>query len=201
MTADSKVLLIGGTSHVGKSALGRRLAAELGWDHLTTDRLARHPGRPWRTDGSEVPSFVAEHFSGKSSAELVDAVLQHYRENVWPIAHAIIRSRLGNPFDACLVLEGSAILPDGVAASEHKQVGRIWLTAGDEVLTERIRDGSGFASRSGAERELINAFMGRTLAFNRFVLDSAGSLGERTLNVASRDPFNELVSLATCSDT
>jgi 2-phosphoglycerate kinase len=189
-------MLIGGTSHVGKSVLGRRLAGELGWDHLTTDRLARHPGRPWATGGSAVPSFVADHYSGKSPAELVDAVLQHYRQNVWPIAEAIVRSRLGNPFDPCLVLEGSAVLPDQVTTSRLDRVARVWLTASDETFTERIRASSRFDGRTEAEQKLVNAFIGRTLAFNRVVLDAVDRLGERSLNVASPDTFEELVLLA-----
>jgi len=46
------VILLGGTSCVGKSSLGQSLASSLGWDLLSTDQLARHPGRPWRDDGS-----------------------------------------------------------------------------------------------------------------------------------------------------
>ena len=41
-----KLILIGGTSHTGKSTLARQLAEELGWNYLSTDQLARHPGRP-----------------------------------------------------------------------------------------------------------------------------------------------------------
>ena len=41
-----RVLLIGGPSHTGKSTLAETLAAELGWNHVSTDSMARHPGRP-----------------------------------------------------------------------------------------------------------------------------------------------------------
>ena len=40
-------MLIGGTSHVGKSTLGKALASKLGWDCVATDSLGKHPGRPW----------------------------------------------------------------------------------------------------------------------------------------------------------
>ncbi len=39
-------ILIGGTSHAGKSTLAQSLAAKLGWNYLSTDKLARHPGKP-----------------------------------------------------------------------------------------------------------------------------------------------------------
>ena len=45
---DVNVVLIGGSSHAGKSTVSESLAATLGWEHLSTDRQAAHPGRPWR---------------------------------------------------------------------------------------------------------------------------------------------------------
>ena len=74
MSGGIKVLLIGGTSHVGKSTIAKRLAAQLGWNHLSTDQLARHPGRPWRNDELPVPSDVIAHYSRLTTTELVDAV-------------------------------------------------------------------------------------------------------------------------------
>ena len=35
-----KVILIGGSSHVGKSTLAASLATNLSWSHISTDRLA-----------------------------------------------------------------------------------------------------------------------------------------------------------------
>src|SRR5690606_41363789 len=59
---DVRVVLIGGTSHAGKSTAARAVADRLGFECRTTDRLARHPGRPWRTPVGEVPPHVAEHY-------------------------------------------------------------------------------------------------------------------------------------------
>ncbi|MGD1875429.1 MAG: hypothetical protein ACFB02_20525 [Mastigocoleus sp.] len=36
-----RIILIGGTSHAGKSTLGQALAITLGWDYCSTDKLAR----------------------------------------------------------------------------------------------------------------------------------------------------------------
>lgn len=190
-----EVLLIGGTSHLGKSTLGQRLADELGWNHLTTDRLARHPGRPWREDGTGVPAEVTSHFLSGSPAELVESVRRHYESNVWPIVDAIVRSHLDNPFDPCLVLEGSAILPRLAHAARRPGVACVWLTAREPVLVERIRESSRWDSRSAAERRSIDAFVARALAFDRFVTESAARLGERCVDVSTGDVFDELLAL------
>ena len=42
---DIRVVLIGGTSNVGKSTVADEVAAKLGFERLSTDSLARHPGR------------------------------------------------------------------------------------------------------------------------------------------------------------
>lgn len=85
-----KLILIGGTSHAGKSTLGRRLAGDLGWNYLSTDQLARPPGRPWKAGTQPVPTDVVEHYTDRSVTELVDSVLSHYRKIVWPIVDAIV---------------------------------------------------------------------------------------------------------------
>ena len=168
-----KLILIGGTSHVGKSTLARRLAEDLGWNYLSTDQLARHPGRPWKTGDREVPDDVAEHYNDLTTAQLMDAVLQHYRSNVWPIVDAIVRSRLNNPFDLGLVFEGSAILPEQVRASGHTRVNAVWLTAEDDLIATRVRQCSGYVDLGEPERRLVDAFLGRSLAMNHFLTESA----------------------------
>ena len=106
-----RVVLIGGTSHVGKSTLAESLAARLGWTRISTDSLARHPGRPWKPKGEEVPDHVAEHYLSLSVDELLEDVLRHYRAVVWPKVEAIVASRLNDSCETGLVLEGSALWP------------------------------------------------------------------------------------------
>ena len=117
-----------------------------------TDQLARHPGRPWRVDGGAVPEDVVEHYTKLSTAELVDAVLEHYQRNVWPIVDAIIHSRLNNPFDFGLVFEGSAILPEQVRNAGYARVRAVWLTAPHELITERIWHNSNYETSTTRER-------------------------------------------------
>ena len=194
MSDSVKVLLIGGTSHVGKSTFAMRLAGELGWNHLSTDQLARHPGRPWRRDETDLPDDVITHYSSLTKNELVDAVLRHYKQNVWPIIDAIVRSRVNNPYDPCLIFEGSAILPELVVTSQFEQTSSVWLTAADDLITERVLDDSQFDCRADGEKQLIDAFLARTLAFNEMLMESVNQLAQQSLDVNVTDTFDALVS-------
>ena len=190
-----KVLLLGGTSHVGKSTLARRLADRLGCRHLSTDELARHPGRPWRDDGTQLPADVAGHYQSLSTTEQLDAVLLHYAQNVWPIVDAIVRSHLNNAFDPSLILEGSAVLPELVGAAQLERTSALFLTAPDDVIRQRISDSSGHAHRPPAERNLIDAFARRSLAFGKTVEASAAERGLQCVDVSSQDAFETLAEM------
>lgn len=112
---DVRVVLIGGTSNVGKSTVAQAVADRLGFECLSTDRLARHPGRPRRTLGREVPVHVAEHYGSLTVDELITSVLDHY-ERLWPrIEELIMAHAAEGSARAGLVLEGSALWPVWVA--------------------------------------------------------------------------------------
>ena len=49
---------IAGTSHVVKTSLAHSLADVCKWPVVSTDMLARHPGRPWH----DPPEHVLEYF-------------------------------------------------------------------------------------------------------------------------------------------
>ena len=191
-----KLVLVGGTSHVGKSTLSQRLAGELGWNYLSTDQLARHPGRPWKVGDRDVPDDVVEHYASLSVAELVDSVLEHYRSNVWPIVDAIVHSRLNNPFDLGLVLEGSAILPEQVAEADYPRLRAVWLTAPDQLIRERIRQNSDYEQGTLTERRLIDTFIKRSVAIDGGLKDSVERHGQRILDASSADVFDVLRQLS-----
>lgn len=192
VAGDIKVLLIGGTSHVGKSTFAERLARHRGWKHISTDQFARHPGRPWRDGSSPLPDDVIAYYSRADEDGLLESVLEHYRSNVWPIAEAVARSHWNNPYDPGLVLEGSAILPELVHSARLDGCHSVWLTGSDELITERIVESSHFDRRDEGERRLIEAFRLRSLAFNTLVVESATRLGERCLDVDSADAYGAL---------
>lgn len=177
-----KVLLIGGTSHVGKSTLAMQMAETLGWSQLSTDQLSRHPGRPWRDDGSSLPADVVEYYSDLSAEQQLQSVLEHYRQNVYPIADAVIRSHLNNSFDPRLVFEGSALLPDQVLATPHDRLASVWLTEPDEAITTRIREASHFEHRTMVEKQLIEAFLQRSTAMNGMITAAAARHGAPCMN-------------------
>ena len=160
-----RVILIGGASHTGKSTLARPLASALGWEYRATDKLAKHPGRPWRNDGTHVPPHVVEHYATLSVDDLVADVLRHYERNVLPQIDALVRAHASDPSSAGLVLEGSALWPEIVAPLVSDKVAALWLTASDNLLMKRIYAESHYAEKSPQEQLLIRKFLERTLVY------------------------------------
>lgn len=182
MTRTPRVLLIGGTSHVGKSTVARVVADRLGWEWQSTDMLARHPGRPWQTaPGRE--EFVAAHYTSLSVDELVADVLRHYRETVWPLVERIVAERLATDPRPGLVLEGSAVLPDLVAELDSRRVGAAWLVADGDLVRRRIHSESGYAAEGPRHRELVDKFLARTIRFGELLEADMDRLGFTAINV------------------
>jgi 2-phosphoglycerate kinase len=194
MRDDCRVLLIGGTSHTGKSTLARTLAARLGWSCLTTDTLARHPGRPWQASPQMVPQHVAEHYRTLPVDELVADVLRHYRQNIWPLVEAIVAARAADLTTDRLVLEGSAILPECVVNLPYRNTAAVWLTASREFLAQRIYAGSRYASKTIPEKALIDKFVQRTWQFNDLMVEEVKRLGLASLVVDDASRLEELIA-------
>ena len=167
-----KVILIGGSSHVGKSTIATSLAAKLGWTHVSTDSLARHPGRPWKSAPDKVPDDVAEHYLCLSVDELIADVIHHYRVNVWPKVESIIASHSDNTSTNGVVLEGSALWPEFASNLDFDKIGAVWLTTSDEVFRQRIRAESRYCSKSARERRMIDKFLERTIAYNALMVET-----------------------------
>ena len=195
-----KVILIGGSSHVGKSAVSESLAAKLGWDHVSTDSLARHPGRPWKLAPEKAPEHVAQHYLCLSVNELIEDVLHHYRVNVWPKVEAIIASRSTDPSTIGIVVEGSALWPELMTSLDFNKVAAVWLTASDDIFRQRIHLGSSYSSKSPRERMMIDKFLKRTLAYDSRMVDAVSQYGFVLVDVLQSD-VKELVErcLATLS--
>ena len=166
-----RVILIGGSSHVGKSTVANSLAVMLGWTQISTDGLARHPGRPWRPELEKVSDHVAKHYLSLSTAELLEDVLLHYQFNVWPKIEDIVATHLRNAPEAGVVLEGSAIWPDFVKGMKLDNVGALWLTSSEEVFRERILSESQCGCKSPKERAMVGKFLERTLAYDALMTE------------------------------
>ena len=181
------VILIGGPSHVGKSTVSESLAVALGWIHVSTDSLARHPGRPWRPALEKVPDPVVEHYVHLSVEELIEDVLRHYRVNVWPKVEAIVASHSNDPSTNGIVVEGSAVWPEFATNLDFGKVAALWLTASEEVLRHRIRAGSLYSSKSPREQMIIDKFLERTIAYNTRMVDVVNHHGFALVDVTHSD--------------
>ncbi|MFE6162490.1 hypothetical protein ACFQ7F_26650 [Streptomyces sp. NPDC056486] len=180
-----RVVLIGGTSHVGKSTVAQVVADRLGFACLSTDGLARHPGRPWRTPDREVPAHVAEHYGSLPVDELISSVLDHY-ERLWPrIQELITDGAAGHRAGAGLVLEGSALWPDRVARLRAPHAAAVWLTAEDAVIRARMHEGSRYNEVTTEERHLIDQFLARTLRYQALMRDDVDRTGLDHIDVKS----------------
>jgi len=181
--SDLRVILIGGSSHAGKSTLARSLADTLGWRLLSTDTMARHPGRPWRSPPEPVQDHVAEHYLTLSVGELITDVLRHYRIKVWPTVQTLIRSATAEASSDRLILEGSALWPEFVATLSFDGVAALWLTASEETIRQRIHRESLYRSKSAIERMMVDKFLDRTLAYNTRMIDLVDRHGFLRLDV------------------
>ncbi|EST26277.1 hypothetical protein N566_24025 [Streptomycetaceae bacterium MP113-05] len=185
---DVRVVLIGGTSHAGKSTVARLVADRLGFDCRSTDGLARHPGRPWRTAGWEVPGHVAEHYASLTVDELITSVLDHYA-GLWPRIETLIATHAaGDGPGAGLVLEGSALWPATVAGLRHPRTAAVWLTADDAVLRARMHDASGYDTATEDERRLVDAFLARSVRFQDLLRETLATFGLNALEVGPSRP-------------
>ncbi|MBN2502564.1 MAG: hypothetical protein JXB38_17420 [Anaerolineales bacterium] len=190
-----KVLLIGGTSHTGKSTLAAALAEQLGWHVRTTDTLARHPGRPWPTPTWSVPPHVSEHYATLSVRELFDDVLRHYQITIWPMAKALIESYAQSDSEAGLVLEGSALWPEKIVTLKLDNVGALWLTAPRHLIVKRIYEESKYLQKTPSEKELIDKFAQRALLFNDRMLQAVTRLGLAHVDISITDNLPQLTGL------
>jgi 2-phosphoglycerate kinase len=176
LSAALRVALIGGTSHTGKSTTARAVAARLGGEAVSTDSLARHPGRPWPTPTWVVPGHVAEHYRTLTPEALIASVLVHYGR-MWPMVRERIEARASDQTAAPLVLEGSALWPELVAELGLPGVRAVWLSADDDLLDARIRRESRHGEADSAGRQLIESFAARTRLYNATMLAHVRRLG------------------------
>jgi len=170
-------LLIFGTSHVGKSALAAGIGEALGARVMSTDRLGRHPGRPW----PQVRPPVAEYYS-RLTDETIYWFLRVHHENLWPIVHQTIAAErfAGGVF----VVEGSALRPEFVASLEFPDVLAVGLYADAVFLRRRIEAESGYAEQDERQQALIARFVARSLRDNDEVVEAARRLGLQLIDAA-----------------
>ena len=184
-TRKTRIILIGGSSHVGKSTLGKFLAAKLSWNYLATDSLARHPGRPWASANGTVRDYVAEHYRTLSVESLLTDVLSHYQINVLPQIEILVDSYTSERFTECLIIEGSALWPGFVANLINNSLQAIWLTGSDLLFQTRIFRESNYDRLDKNKQYLVQKFCERTLLYNRRIQEEVKRLGLNSVDVDS----------------
>ena len=190
---DARVILIGGTSHVGKSTLARAIASKLDWGLTSTDSLARHPGRPWKTEIRSVPQPVADHYLSLSVDELIADVLSHYR-GMWAGIGELVRTHATDPAAGRMIFEGSALWPESVPAlSDLTNVATFWLTADSELLESRIIAESRYDEGTATEKALIEKFIERSVRYDDLMMDAVNRLGLVSIDVGMSSSVDELM--------
>ncbi|WP_405689603.1 hypothetical protein [Streptomyces sp. NBC_01185] len=188
----ARVVLIGGTSNVGKSTVARAVADRLGFTCLSTDGLARHPGRPWRTPEWEVPAHVAEHYGSLTVDELITSVLDHY-ERLWPRVEELITSSARADVEGPgLVLEGSALWPARVAELTAPHTAAVWLVADDDLLRTRMYAAARYEQATDHERHLTDTFLARSERYQALMLDALAERDLDRVDVGGGRPVAEL---------
>jgi 2-phosphoglycerate kinase len=188
-----RVALIGGASHVGKSTTAQALAARLGWDCASTDKMGRHPGRPWSTATFSLPDHVVEHYRTLEPQQLIEAQLAHYRDVRWPVVLERIQAHAAEGAEP-LVIEGSGLLPGRVAALGLAGVRAVWLTAAPELIAARIRRASGYEARDADARAIIDKFTRRSQLYDAQVIDEVRRLGLPLVEVTDAMSPDEVVA-------
>ena len=195
LTRDPRVILIGGTSHTGKSTVARLIASRLDWTYRPTDKMARHPGRPWPIPDRPVPPHVAEHYLTLSVDELIEDVVRHYTANVWPQVIALVEHHTTDTTAGGLVIEGSAVLPELAARVNLPGVASVWFSVDDELLRERLYTSSRHEKRSSRVRAMIEKFLARAQAFNNRTVDICERLGLVQVEVVAEAAPEHLANL------
>ncbi|MDI5961421.1 AAA family ATPase [Streptantibioticus silvisoli] len=192
---DVRVILIGGTSNVGKSTVAQVVAEKLGFACLTTDGLARHPGRPWRTPETEVPAHVAEHYKTLTVDDLMTSVLDHY-ERLWPRIEELIAAHAVEGHNTTgLVLEGSALRPVRVASLQVPHTAAVWLTADDAVVRARVRAAGRYEAATYEERHLMDKFLTRTERYQVLMIDAIDRLAMDRIDAGGGRSAAELAGM------
>ncbi|MER5897796.1 hypothetical protein [Streptomyces sp. NPDC001876] len=189
------MVLIGGTSNVGKSTIAQVVAERLGFECLSTDAMARHPGRPWRTSEWEVPAHVAEHYGSLTVNELITSVFDHY-ERLWPRIEELITDRAaGDRGSTGLVLEGSALWPVRVARLQVPHTAAAWLTTDDTQVRARIHAAGCYEAAADEERVLMDKFLARTERYQTLMIEAIDRLGLARIDAGGGQSAEELADL------
>lgn len=160
--------MLGGTSHSGKSTVAVEWGKLTGYEVISADKLARHPGRPWAMPGKSVPEHVVAHYGSLEPEALLTDVLAHYKGNVWPLVLDLVGSTLGHNNANGVILEGCALWPGLVTdVLPDVRIAAFWLTVPTAVLDARIDVTSRYHEVPSEARHLIDRFRARSHLYDQ----------------------------------
>jgi 2-phosphoglycerate kinase len=180
-------ILIAGTSHMGKSTLAGLLSDRLGCEAISTDSLARHPGRPW----PGIPAPVEEYYT-QLSADTIHWFLKVHHQNIWPLIRSLIDNscNTGNP----AIFEGAALRPEFISPLLGSAVTGVFLHAGNDFLLERMRSHARYDDATASQRFIMDAFIERSLRENTEMLASAQQHNVQVVDVTKPQALETLVA-------
>lgn len=168
------ILLIG-SSHLGKTTIAAALAEARGCTALSTDKLGRHPGRPWEGAPEPVLSFF-----GALDAATIHWFLTVHHANLRPV----IAARLAEARP--MVLEGAALRPEFLNGWGIAPTQALCLTAAPEVLSARMRAAAEATMPSDAVVAATEAFITRSLTESQALTQAAHRAGVPVWDVSDR---------------
>lgn len=171
-------LLLTGTSHAGKSTLAAGLADTLGWPIVATDKLGRHPGRPW-----PAPPAPVDQFYDRLDPDSIHWFLRVHHQNMAPGLQRRIAEAA-----APAILEGAALRPEIFAPHLPQGWRACCLTAPDAVLTQRIHSASAYAAQAPRRQRILDAFLDRSLRENAALTAAAAQAGMLVIDTSTTDP-------------
>jgi 2-phosphoglycerate kinase len=159
-------LLLLGTSCVGKSTCANGIGNAIGWPVISTDKLGRHPGRPW----TSVPDPVTEFYL-RLTDDTIHWFLRVHHQNIRPVIHQTIKAarEAGGGF----ILEGAALRPEYLSDWEIGEALVICLHAERDALRERVERESAYSQQSDQMKIAIDKFMERSVRENEALVKAA----------------------------
>lgn len=186
MAAKLRNLCLLGTSHVGKSTCARALGSTAGMAVISTDKLGRHPGRPW----TDVPKEVEEFYQHLSD-DTIHWFLRVHHENMRPvIQNCVAEMRQAN---SAFVLEGSALRPEYLSFWDISDALSICLYADNEFLRRRIEAESDHAAQGKPMKIAIDRFIERSLRENDALVEAANRHGVPLFDVTHVSSAKSLI--------
>lgn len=180
-------ILIAGTSHVGKSTLAGLLSERLGCEAISTDSLARHPGRPW----PGIPTPVEEYYT-QLSADTIHWFLKVHHQNIWPLIRSLIDNSCNTGNSA--IFEGAALRPELISPLLGSAITGVFLHAGNDFLLERMRSHARYDDATASQRLIMDAFIERSLRENTEMLASAQQHNVQVVDVTKPQALETLVA-------